>query len=811
MNKKINFQKILVLIVLALLVLSACKPKTDTKDANIDSVPTNTESVAAVENSVIIDASLLDDVIEVPEGGFSFRPAKGYQLQIDGGEVMMLAPGGDPDVGPVIQIMGMFSEMKISTDELYEQLQSGIDMEVGPAKEIALDGEEGLLVEVTRGEGSVATQGQLLLFVIDDHQELVLLAGSSRDDWEGFIPVVESVIASIKFTELEAAVMTSNLASGSYKYTNRNVIRDLVEKDGVIYAATLGGLTAWNMNDSNAPQSLPTEGMGHSSANAITYCEIPEPRILVGTLSGITIYDPATGQWDATQLLPEGDYVNSSKISRLFCDQANNRLLIGYSGLGVLDLSNGDYKQYTEEDGFLWTSITDITVKGSDIWVATGYKGIARISNGVVTTFTEAEGMPDEGANALQFGKDGTLWIGASDGLISYQNSTWKLYGTDSPSKLHSINEIEPGPGNTLWVGTAPFGSGRLCLFNPTTGACDEDFTDQDNSYILALTTNTNLEPIYGSERGITVYSAGELNPLKTDDQLATNYVDSLAVAPDGMLWVGTDGGVQIVDPANPDKPWTTYKQNDQNGMGGNWASSIAFSSDGTAWLTMINGDASRYQKGSWQTLDDIYSFDAVAVDSQDRTWLADNYNGVVVLDKDGNQMMTFTTENGLPSNEAQSLVVDKNGTVWIGTSQGLVKYENNELSVVITKDNSEIPDFYLRALALDQNGNLLIGTYTGVASFDGQKAEMLINFYDEGFDYARLTVLSCDTKGELWIGTDKGLLHGNPSKSWSIMTTNDGLLTNYISALIVDQYDSIWVGGGGSNFDGGGLLHIVP
>ena len=60
----------------------------------------------------------------------------------------------------------------------------------------------------------------------------------------------------------------------------------------------------------------------------------PEPRILVGTLSGISIFDPASGQWDQTQLFPEDDYVNTSKISRLYCDQANNRLLIGYSGLG---------------------------------------------------------------------------------------------------------------------------------------------------------------------------------------------------------------------------------------------------------------------------------------------------------------------------------------------------------------------------------------------------------------------------------------------------------------------------------------------
>ena len=93
---------------------------------------------------------------------------------------MMLAPGGDPDVGPVIQIMGMYSDMKITNNELYTQLQSGIDLDVGPASEFSLDGEEGLLVEVSSGEGSVGEQGQLLLFVLDDHQEFVLLAGFSQ-------------------------------------------------------------------------------------------------------------------------------------------------------------------------------------------------------------------------------------------------------------------------------------------------------------------------------------------------------------------------------------------------------------------------------------------------------------------------------------------------------------------------------------------------------------------------------------------------------------------------------------------------------
>ena len=99
--------------------------------------------------------------------------------------------------------------------------------------------------------------------------------------------------------------------------------------------------------------------MGHISANAVVYCEIPEPRILVGTLEGISIFDPASGVWEQRDLLPAEDYVSRAKIDRLYCDQANQRLLIGYSGLGILDLTSGNFRQITDKDGLLWNAVSD--------------------------------------------------------------------------------------------------------------------------------------------------------------------------------------------------------------------------------------------------------------------------------------------------------------------------------------------------------------------------------------------------------------------------------------------------------------------
>lgn len=607
-----------------------------------------------------------------------------------------------------------------------------------------------------------------------------------------------------------AAPQASGLEPGKYAFTNANVVRDLVVYKGVIHAATLGGLVTWRLDSGYSMRYTPLDGMGHVSATSMVYCEIPEPRILVGTQSGISIYDPNTGLWEKKLAFPADSRVDVSKIERLYCDQANNRLLVGYYGLGVLDLKSGDFQRFTSKEGLLWDSVSDITVNGKDIWMANGYKGIAQISGGKVKTYSAADGMPDERAYSLAFAKDGTLWVGASSGIQSFKGGKWTLYGSDSPAKLGEVNELEFSADGKLWATTLPLGIGRLCQFNTKTAACDVDFKEMDNQGIFALTLTESGAPVYGTGKGVYLFENGVARAFKTDDQLASNYVDSFASAPDGKLWVGTDAGIHVIDPAKPGEKWQTFRQGDIPEMGGNWGKGLAVAPDGTVWIASTNGSASRYQNGTWTAFKDIYSFDTVAVDAQGRAWFGDDSKGVIVLNADGSQALTFSTANGLPGDNVQAIVVDLSGRVWIGTDQGLAKVENDTLEVVFGANSTEIPNKYIRALAVDASGALLIGTFTGVARYDGNQVEVRVDFLKDGFSEARLTTLAVAADGQIWVGTDKGLL-AEDGGGWKLLTTADGLLTNYISALHVDQYGAVWVGGGGSNFDGGGLLQIVP
>jgi len=786
--------------------------KDETKNLASSETSMDTGSEGSVaQTSGEADLPILGEPHRVEEGGYAFRLIPGYELDISGGIASMLAPGGDPDTGPVFQLIGWKNNSVKNNDQLYEELKGDTSISVSEAKPVEVAGLSGLSAEIQLDNHGRVIQGKAAMVMVDPYQQFVLMFGAPQSEWEAVALYFDAVLASVELFEIVSPAPTSGITSGKYAYTNANVVRDLVVYDEVVYAATLGGMVTWRLDSGYAMQYTPLEGMGHVSANAITYCEIPEPRILVGTLSGISIYDPGTGLWEKRTLAPAESRVDTSRIDRLYCDQVNNRLLIGYSGLGVLDLQSGDFEKYTKNEGLLWESVTDIAVQGKEIWIASGYKGIAQISNGKVTTFSKTEGMPDEMAYSLAFSKDGTLWLGASSGIMSFEGGKWTLFGADRAAKLASINEIEIGADDRIWAVTAPLGAGRLCQFNPKTAVCDLDYQEAEGQAILALALSGTGAPVYGTSRGVHIYDNGTVKSFKTEDQLISNYVDSIGFSPEGEMWLGTDMGIQVLDPANPTGVWQTYSQNEIPTMGGKWASGIAFAEDGTVWVSMINGSASRYLNGEWIAFKDIYSFNSVTVDQQGRAWFGDDGKGIIVLNSDGSQAMKLTTAEGLPGDNVQGLVTDPMGIVWIGTDQGLAKYENGSLTVVFGKDSTQLPNKYIRSLAIDREGALIIGTFTGVARYDGDKVETLVDFLKDGYSDARLTSLAVAPDGRIWIGTDKGLLNSQDESGWKMITTRDGLLSNYISALNVDEYGAVWVGGGGSNFDGGGLLQIVP
>lgn len=74
-------------------------------------------------------------------------------------------------------------------------------------------------------------------------------------------------------------------------------------------------------------------------------------------------------------------------------------------------------------------------------------------------------------------------------------------------------------------------------------------------------------------------------------------------------------------------------------------------------------------------------------------------------------QLKTLTMREGLSSDHVQCLAVDPYGHLWIGTSDGLNRYDGRRVKVYRTDGTNALPSEYITCMAVDESGMILIGT----------------------------------------------------------------------------------------------------
>ena len=106
------------------------------------------------------------------------------------------------------------------------------------------------------------------------------------------------------------------------------------------------------------------------------------------------------------------------------------------------------------------------------------------------------------------------------------------------------------------------------------------------------------------------------------------------------------------------------------------------------------------------------------------------------------------------------------------------------------------LPGMTITTLMQDKRGYVWIGTYDGLVRFDGVDFTTYSRSTDERYDFASARSIIEDSRGDIWVGhNDEGLTRIAASGEISKLTMDDGLPNNKVNALCEDKEGNIWVG----------------
>ncbi|HWB65035.1 MAG TPA: two-component regulator propeller domain-containing protein [Chitinophagales bacterium] len=138
---------------------------------------------------------------------------------------------------------------------------------------------------------------------------------------------------------------------------------------------------------------------------------------------------------------------------------------------------------------------------------------------------------------------------------------------------------------------------------------------------------------------------------------------------------------------------------------------------------------------------------------------------------------------------------VETDGTVWVGTHNGLwmINKKNSHASH-LTAESSILPANDVKGLVVTADGNVYAATEKGLFRFDGY-AYLTVTAENSNLPASGITSIATDNDGNLWVGTEnKGLVLMNNYKCRFFTTKNSVMTSNSVVKIKSLSDGSVYV-----------------
>jgi signal transduction histidine kinase/ligand-binding sensor domain-containing protein len=423
------------------------------------------------------------------------------------------------------------------------------------------------------------------------------------------------------------------------------------------------------------------------------------------------------------------------------------------------------------------------------------------------TTWTIRDGFATGTTFAMAQTPDGYLWLASEFGLFRSDGVRflpWRPPGGQRlPEAPYALLVTRDG---TLWIGTFA----GLASWNGVNLTRYPEAGDQFVTSLLEDREGTVWAGILGGSPGTPT---GRLCAIQNgraqcygQDGAFGSFVWSLGEDSSGALWAGAESGLWRFRPGPPKRyaaPEVRLADLTQSGDG---RLIVGVRGGGLRHVVGDNLEAYpiRGAMNSNATLPDR-DIDANKLlrDRDGGLWIGTNQRGLIHVHHGRTDV--FTAENGLSGNIIAGLFEDREGNVWVSTAGGLDRFREIPVTTVSTKQGLSSDN--VQSVIATADGSIWIATRDGLTRW--QKGQTTIFRKADGLPDDMVQSMYQDHAGRIWVFTGHGLAWFNHGRFVSVV----GVPSTEVYSITGDNSGNLWLSGnkGLSHLREGRLIENLP